>query len=157
MCIMDVTTQKYTAENAPPIGIKLEREATLMDFNISKGPPRPLTSSPMSEPPTSPLPIFSPVPEYPPATQRKPSQADTDELLEFIRNKQNKKGLTMEREPTISWTEKKETVITGYTKISKSSKTGRYCLSRIWSTGGYGFILHIWIVKIIGEHSRSKS
>ena len=120
MHIMDVTNM--ATETPPIIGIKLEREATMLDFNVSKGPPRPLTSSPMSEPPTSPVPMFSPVPEYPPATQGKPSQADTDELLEFIRNEQNMKGFTVEREPTISWTEKKRPLLPDIPKTPREPK-----------------------------------
>ena len=112
---MKVTTMQkanMADKNTPPVDIKLEREATMFDFHVGKVPPRPLTSSPMSEPPTSPVPIFSPVPEYPAATHRKPSEVDTEEILEFVRHRQrNINGLTMEREPTLSWMEKKRPLL----------------------------------------------
>ncbi len=109
---------------SPPTEIRLEREATLLSIHIKRGPPRPMTSSPMSEPPTSPQPIFTPLPDYSPVTKRRPTETDTEELLDFIRTNQRKSsGLDPGSGATVSWMDKKKPLVPDIAGTSRSKET----------------------------------
>ena len=112
----------------PPDSLRLERESTMVDFKMRSSPSkspsrRPLTSSPMSDPSSSPAMTFSP---RPPHMDRSPSPcrnpADADEILDIVRHQQkHKNGLTIEREPTMTWREKRKPLLPG---IPKSHREG---------------------------------
>lgn len=84
-------------------------ENTLLNIRMT---PRPRTSSPLSEPPTSPAPIFSPAPDHTPVSPRKPTSAETEELLQFVRETQTQTpGILTDANPTIPWTAKKRPLL----------------------------------------------
>ena len=111
--------------SSPPSEMRLEREATMVDFKLrspSRSPCRPLTCSPTSEPASSPS-AFSPrlnLADRSPSPSRNP--ADADEILDFVRHQQKStNGLTMEREPTMTWDEKRKPLLPG---IPRSPREG---------------------------------
>ncbi len=106
----------------PPPEMRVHREATMVDFKVRhKSEPR-MASSQVREHSTSPSrgPTLSPRPDRSSTPSPSKSLCDADEILDFVRRHQRPtKNQTMEREPTMTWNEKRKPVLPGIPRSSK--------------------------------------